>query len=248
MADKKKKPELKEQSLIIQTPQLPEAKVKMMQVPTPKEFIKTRAGKGGKQFTYVEGGYVIARLNQVFSPIGWDFEISEQIINPTEIVVRGRLMVKDFKTGFSIGKSQYGTKDRIAGVPLGDSIKAAATDCLKKCASLFGVGLDVYWGQMEAEDSYASGEKQPRKRVKLASTGTKPDEEEDISEEEKKDKQAKVFTASLLKIQTESSPAILIQYREKVEALEGVYSPDQKKQLIKAIDKKLGPQADQLFN
>jgi hypothetical protein len=30
-------------------------------------------------------------------------------------------------------------------ISLGDDLKAAATDCLKKCATLFGVGLHLYF-------------------------------------------------------------------------------------------------------
>jgi hypothetical protein len=50
-----------------------------------------------------------------------------------------------------VAKSQFG-KSRITRarkdnsiVSLGDDLKAAATDCLKKCATLFGVGLHLYF-------------------------------------------------------------------------------------------------------
>src|SRR5262245_52493011 len=62
-----------------------------------------------------------------------------------EVVVLGKL------TAQGVAKSQFG-KSRItrakkdnAIISLGDDLKAAATDCLKKCATLFGVGLHLYF-------------------------------------------------------------------------------------------------------
>ena len=150
--DTEKKPQIRSRSLIIRSVNLPAEKRVLIQMATPAEFIKERPGKGGKKFHYIEGGYVIARLNQIFSPIGWDFDVVNQQIEPMEVIIRGRLTIKDFKTGFSIGKTRTGTKDRVTGVSLGDTIKAAETDSLKKCASHLGIGLDVYWQQLDLSE------------------------------------------------------------------------------------------------
>jgi hypothetical protein len=63
-----------------------------------------------------------------------------------EVVVLGTL------TAQGVAKSQFG-KSRITRarndnsiISLGDYLKAAATDCLKKCATLFGIGLHLYFG------------------------------------------------------------------------------------------------------
>ncbi len=34
---------------------------------------------------------------------------------------------------------------------IGDTLKSASPDCLKKCASYFGVALDIYWTQLDEE-------------------------------------------------------------------------------------------------
>jgi len=60
------------------------------------------------------------------------------------VIIRGRL------TAEGISKSQYGTskitlsKDTGEVVSIGDDFKAAGSDCLKKCCSLFGIGLHLY--------------------------------------------------------------------------------------------------------
>jgi hypothetical protein len=147
----KKIAQKKETGLIIRPASLSLEAKALIQVATPPEFVKERPIRGGKTARYIEGGYVIARLNQVFSPVGWDFEVVEHILDPKEVIVKGKLTVKDHKNGRSISKTQYGTHPRYAEVPTGDALKAAATDCLKKCASLFGIGLDIYWQQLDED-------------------------------------------------------------------------------------------------
>ena len=48
----------------------------LIQTPTPREFIKKRVGKGNRSFDYVEIGYVVSRLNQIYGALFWDFEIT----------------------------------------------------------------------------------------------------------------------------------------------------------------------------
>jgi len=70
-----------------------------------------------------------------------------------EAIVKGRLTCRT--NGKTIVKMQFGNKDVIykkeldkAGnrVPLsiGNDLKAAATDCLKKCAAEIGIAADIY--------------------------------------------------------------------------------------------------------
>jgi hypothetical protein len=117
---------------------------------TPQKFIKKRMGRGGKYFDYVETGYVIEQLNKAFNNM-WDFEIVDKQIEQDKIWVLGKLTVK-FMTPFgiqTISKSQFGGSDlkKSNGVilDLGDDLKAAASDSLKKCASLLGIAKDVYF-------------------------------------------------------------------------------------------------------
>lgn len=114
---------------------------------TPQQYVKERPGKGGGKWKYVTGGYVKKCLNLMFG-WDWDFEIlSDQIVHG-EVVVKGRLTCRT--NGKTIVKTQYGNKDIMfkkgTEIPLsiGNDLKAAATDCLKKCAAEIGIAADIY--------------------------------------------------------------------------------------------------------
>lgn len=108
---------------------------------------------------YVEAVNVIKRLNDVFHS-AWSFEIMrEQFVphaTPVQIVVLGRLSVGcwvpnavgQYEWG-TITKMQYGScwiKKNHSNLflDLGADFKSAATDSLKKCATMFGIALELY--------------------------------------------------------------------------------------------------------
>ena len=99
--------------------------------------IKTRKGPGGKTLSYVDTPLVIQRLNAGFDG-DWSFRIVSHEVTETEVVVLGEL-----EAG-GIVKQQFGSKTREERVPLGDTAKAAASDAVKKCSTLLGVGLELY--------------------------------------------------------------------------------------------------------
>jgi hypothetical protein len=116
----------------------------ILERPFASDQIKQRQGTNGDVLDYIEGCAVIQRLNECFDA-EWIFEIQEHHVYDDEVVVLGKL------TAQGVAKSQFG-KSRItrakkdnAIISLGDDLKAAATDCLKKCATLFGVGLHLYF-------------------------------------------------------------------------------------------------------
>jgi hypothetical protein len=91
---------------------------------------------------YVESPPIIQRLNDAFEA-NWSFSILKlEIVKETdEVVVIGELRTGDIvKTHFG---SSRRTRARETGemVSLADDMKAAATDAIKKCATLMGVGL-----------------------------------------------------------------------------------------------------------
>jgi len=116
---------------------------------TPKQYVHQRPAKGGGKWDYVTGGYVKKCLNLMFG-WNWDFEIIDEkiLIEAGEVVVKGRLTCRS--NGNTIVKMQYGNKDimfkRGTQTPLsvGNDMKAAATDALKKCASEIGIAADIY--------------------------------------------------------------------------------------------------------
>lgn len=123
---------------------------------TPTKYLRTRPAKGGGTWEYVTGGYVKKCLNLLFG-FDWDFEILDEKILHGEAIVKGRLTCRS--NGKTISKMQFGNKDIMyrkqnaeeiskgsERVPLsiGNDLKAASTDCLKKCASEIGIAADIY--------------------------------------------------------------------------------------------------------
>lgn len=123
----------------------------MMQKTCP-EYIKTRKGKGG-DVVYVDGQYMTRALNLAFA-FDWSFEIKDTITDvvnedkksTTYISVLGKLTVHVDE--YHIVKEQWGSQELRAKMEIGDARKAAATDALKKCASMFGIAADVYSGEV----------------------------------------------------------------------------------------------------
>lgn len=93
--------------------------------------------------TYITGEQVTTRLNEVLGWDGWSFQIKMHGYDQEsdEIWVLGEL------TALGVTKEQFGsqkhnrTKGDRAIIDYGFDLKGAATDAMKKCASLIGVGL-----------------------------------------------------------------------------------------------------------
>jgi hypothetical protein len=86
---------------------------------------------------------VIQRLNDALDG-GWSFEITHHEVREDEVIVLGKLTAETV-TKMAFGASQV-TRERDSGqlVSLGDDLKAASTDAIKKCATFLGVGLHLY--------------------------------------------------------------------------------------------------------
>jgi Rad52/22 family double-strand break repair protein len=116
---------------------------------TPPKYVKLRPGKGGGDWKYVSAGYIQKVLNLMFG-WDWDFEIIDEkiLVESAIVIVKGKLTCRSGDR--TIVKMQYGRKEitmkRGGTGPLdvGNDLKAAASDCLKKCASLIGIASDIY--------------------------------------------------------------------------------------------------------
>lgn len=107
-----------------------------------------RGGSGG--LTYITGEQCITRLNEVLGPFAWSFVVKEHGHNEAadEIWVLGQLTV-NFGNDMVVHE-QFGSqevkhlKNSEEILEIGFDLKGAATDALKKCASMIGVGLYLY--------------------------------------------------------------------------------------------------------
>ncbi len=103
--------------------------------------------RGGVELTYVSGEQVVRRLNEVLGVAGWSFRILRHAIHAEadEVWALGELTAEIGDR--TVIRQQFGSqklrRSRSTGAPLdiGFDLKGAATDAMKKCASLLGVGL-----------------------------------------------------------------------------------------------------------
>lgn len=106
--------------------------------------------RGGFTFDYITGEQVTSRLNEVLGPGGWSFRVLEHAIHAEadECWALGELTA--VIDGQTVTRQQFGSqkvkRSRSSGTPLdiGFDLKGAATDALKKCASLIGIGLYLW--------------------------------------------------------------------------------------------------------
>ena len=137
----------------------------------PKSVIQQREGGGHKVLYYVSGNFVIDQLNRAFN-YAWSWSIDKAWVQPSEpktdryknnelvpqppvahVIGTLTVFLKDASgTIFPISKTGTGSKVILGGAADQDSIfKAAATDALKKAASLLGLGAQLYRDKNEQE-------------------------------------------------------------------------------------------------
>lgn len=109
--------------------------------------------KGGQQFTYIPAAEVIDRLNACLPE--WSFTVNVVHQDENFIVVKGQL------AAFGQIYEQFGGQkiNKRASEPLdlGDDFKGAASDALKKCAAMIGVGLYIALGHEPLSAKFSSG-------------------------------------------------------------------------------------------
>ncbi len=113
--------------------------------PFAPEQLRSRPGRNGKTLSYVETHAVIARLNEGCD--AWSFEIVSHEVQDGQAIVVGKLTA-DGVVKMAFGGSEVTLDKAGRVVSLADDMKAAASDALKKAASLLGVGLELYGAQV----------------------------------------------------------------------------------------------------
>lgn len=120
--------------------------------PFPASAIKQRAGGGGRMLDYVEGHTVIHRLNEA---TGNTWEMQVKAISRQDLGQGRALMTAHV----ALTLPGLGTREHIGiqevSANAGDLVKGAVTDALKKAATLFGVGLELYGPDYEAGEAEA---------------------------------------------------------------------------------------------
>jgi hypothetical protein len=138
-----------------------------LSAPFADDLVKRRRGSFGREISYVEGNAVIARLNDAFDG-NWNFSIIEHHELPTgEVLVLGRI------GAFGVVKEAFGrgmpavSKETGEVLSAADAYKAAATDALKKAATLLGVALNLYADDPVEQPEVDPAQPKPRKAPPL---------------------------------------------------------------------------------
>lgn len=134
----------------------------VLNTPIPADLIQTR-DQAGQTLRYINSATATAILNRAFGPGGWEFvKVASGVRETMEdkykkkghtMVYEGELhvFIPDAVTG-QINKENYacfpgfGTKTMFGGAnedQMAD--KSAQSDCFKKCASIVGVGSQLYF-------------------------------------------------------------------------------------------------------
>ncbi len=119
-----------------------------------KAFDKKDIGKDYGKNDYVKPHLIIRRLNKAFGQDGWQFIPEERIVEHDTIIQFGKLGVKD-ENGEWIWKHNCGArrcayltdrdkKPTDKRLDVGNDYKSAVSNCLKRCAMMLGVALDLY--------------------------------------------------------------------------------------------------------
>jgi hypothetical protein len=123
--------------------------------PFPQNALKTR-NQSGKNLTYVEGHTVIHRLNDATGNC-WDFaikDINTSIVGEDNkgndiLLIRAHVAM----TIPGLGTREHIGVQSVRANAGDDLVKGAVTDALKKAATLFGVGLELYGPDYEAGET-----------------------------------------------------------------------------------------------
>lgn len=106
--------------------------------------------RGGVELEYITGEQAVSRLNETLGVANWSFRILEHGIHPEADECWILAEMTATVGGTTVTRQQFGSqkikRSRSSGTPLdiGFDLKGAATDSLKKCASLIGVGLYLW--------------------------------------------------------------------------------------------------------
>ncbi len=142
------------------------------------EHVRERQGGGGKTLSYVEGIYVIRRLNHIFGYGGWRDSVVEmtQVADDAKGKPQFRAIVELVVAGLGPDGRDWMVSD--VGFGSGDHEKGpkeAVTDALKRCARRLGDSLGGSLYEKPDEDGNRSGVAAPEPKKRPSARAKKED-------------------------------------------------------------------------
>lgn len=159
----------------VNTPVINAEQFRILYGKTPAHAIRTREGKGGRTFRYIQHGHTTDRLNKAFGfawsfvllPISsgdrfmlqvYDEQTSRGSKQVRDVAVYGELTVylydDDRNLIATIIKGGMGSQRWEMGTEFGDALKGAESDAKKFAAKELGIGLDLYYDDDAAIERY----------------------------------------------------------------------------------------------
>jgi len=135
--------------------------------PFPTQAIKQRDGGGGRTFDYVETQTVIRRLNEA-TMNNWSYRITRFEWRGELLITTGELTIPGLGTRSGTGVQKVHERGGE------DLVKGAASDGLKNCARMFGVGLDLYGPDLESGEVASPPPQQRRQTQRPPAQQTPP--------------------------------------------------------------------------
>lgn len=126
----------------------------------PREAIESRDGGGSRKLSYLAGWYVINRMNEIFGPDGWSYDVTElRCVHSGKIPGKyGDVESASYSATVALFAMFPGSDSakRITDVGFGNgtdktdpgkphelATKEAVTDALKRCAKSLGMSLGL---------------------------------------------------------------------------------------------------------
>jgi hypothetical protein len=116
----------------------------------------------GFELTSLKAQYVVDRLNQVFGIFGWDYKTNILENNEKGVLLEGILTVQ--MDGLARLVKNFGSSAHKK--LMADGYKGASTDALGKCASMLGIGDQVFKGNIKAGGTNNAPVKHPQNNQK----------------------------------------------------------------------------------
>lgn len=141
-----------------------------------KSFDPADIGKDYNKNAYVKPHLIIRRLNKAYGQDGWHFELLERIVEHDTIIQFGRLGIANdagemvWKENCGARRCSYikGTEKRL---DVGNDYKSAVSNCVKRCAMMHGIALDLYGDPEQSEQTGAGGSQKKQDAPNKPSTG-----------------------------------------------------------------------------
>jgi hypothetical protein len=159
----------------------------------PRDVISKREGGNGRSLSYLEGHYVIDRLNKVLGQGNWSYDTEEMRLvhsgtiqdkygkdtHTVHYVSKIRLTVHSFQTpsGQPLSFSDFGYGDGSDKQNIGKAhelaVKEAVTDGVKRCAKNLGMsmGLALYDKTQENVEDEPKPESKPAPQLRAVESG-----------------------------------------------------------------------------